>query len=100
MPSKLRTRQNATAEDLEDEEKEQRQKPSMKMTKIINGQERKYYYLKTVKSYEELDKYRFKVNLKKILFSFLNTISLEMLPIQRRPQAALDQFQITYNGMR
>jgi hypothetical protein len=37
------------------------QHPPRKMTKNARGQLREYYYLKTLKSVEELDKFRFKV---------------------------------------
>jgi hypothetical protein len=39
----------------------QQQQPLRKRTEIIRGQKMEYYYVKTVKSLEELDKYRFKV---------------------------------------
>jgi hypothetical protein len=41
---------------------EVRQKPAKKITKNILGQIRKYCFLDTVKSMEELDNIRFKVN--------------------------------------
>jgi hypothetical protein len=48
----------------EEEEQPQHQKlhqPTRKLTQIIRGQAKKYYYLKTVKSMEEFEKFRFKV---------------------------------------
>jgi hypothetical protein len=55
---------------VEDEEEEEQQpqlvqQPLRKRTAIIKGQKMEYYYVKTVKSLPELNKYRFKV-LKKI----------------------------------
>jgi hypothetical protein len=54
------------------------QHPQTKMTKNIMGQLREYYYLKTVKSVEELDKFRFKVILfplpQALFMSFLQPI--------------------------
>jgi hypothetical protein len=35
--------------------------PPRKITPIINGQQREYHYRTSVKSYEELDKFRFQV---------------------------------------
>jgi hypothetical protein len=40
---------------------EQQHQPSKKITKIISGQIRKYDYLTTLKSMDELDKFRLKV---------------------------------------
>jgi hypothetical protein len=45
----------------DDDDNEGRQKPPSKMTKNCRGQIRQYYYMKTVKSMDELDKLRFKV---------------------------------------
>jgi hypothetical protein len=42
-------------------EEEELQEPPRKMTKIIRGKKKKYLFLKTLKSMEELDKFRFKV---------------------------------------
>jgi translation elongation factor EF-Ts len=44
------------------EEKEEQEQPSKKITKIISGQIRKYYYLTTLKSMDDLDKFRLKVS--------------------------------------
>jgi hypothetical protein len=44
-----------------DEEDEDEQQPAKMMTRIVNGKIRKYNIVKTVKSMDELDKYRFKV---------------------------------------
>jgi hypothetical protein len=41
--------------------------PPKKLTKKIGGKIRKYDFLKTVKSMDELDKFRFKVNAEKIV---------------------------------
>jgi hypothetical protein len=49
-----------TEEDRQRQEKEEKH-PPMKMTKNVQGQIRDYYYVKTVKSIDELDKFQFKV---------------------------------------
>jgi hypothetical protein len=41
---------------------QQRLQPSKKITKIIKGQIRKYDYLTTLKSMDDLDKFRLKVS--------------------------------------
>jgi hypothetical protein len=75
MP-KLRSmkKQNTVGDDheedaQEEEEKHQQtnklQQPPRKMIKTFRGQKRDYYYLTTVKSLEQLDKFRFKVECKK-----------------------------------
>jgi hypothetical protein len=55
-------------EEDEDEEKEESnddedeaEKPPREITKNVNGQHKQYYYLKTVKTVGDLDKFRFKV---------------------------------------
>jgi hypothetical protein len=35
--------------------------PPKKMTQFLNGQQKEYHYRTSVKSYEELDKFRFQV---------------------------------------
>jgi hypothetical protein len=56
MPLKT---QRSTHEDEEEQAKEQ---PQQKLTQTLcKGQKRDYFYQKTVKSIEELDKYRFEV---------------------------------------
>jgi hypothetical protein len=45
----------------EDNEKEEEQQPPRKITRSIRGRQKKYHYLDTVKSVEELDKLRLKV---------------------------------------
>jgi cytoplasmic iron level regulating protein YaaA (DUF328/UPF0246 family) len=45
----------------DDDDNEGQRKPPSKMTKNCRGQIRQYYYLKDVKSMDELDKLRFKV---------------------------------------
>jgi hypothetical protein len=56
---------------VEDEEQESPQQqqdvqpPKRKINKKVLGKIRKYYYVKTVKSMEELEKFRFKVKKKK-----------------------------------
>jgi hypothetical protein len=44
-----------------DEEDKDEQQPAKKITRILYGQIMKYNYVKTVKSMDELDKFRFKV---------------------------------------
>jgi hypothetical protein len=54
---------------VEEEEEEQLQEePAKKKTRNVRGQIRKYYFMKSVKSMEELDKFRFKVMLEKNRF--------------------------------
>jgi hypothetical protein len=48
-------------EENADAEEQQQKQPPRKMTKNINGQNRDYNFVKTVKSVEELDNFRFKV---------------------------------------
>jgi hypothetical protein len=50
--------------------------PPRNITKNIKGQERTYYYVKTVKGAEELDQFRFKVCYKKRIV--LNEISIRI----------------------
>jgi hypothetical protein len=49
------------SDDCEDDEEHEAQKPSRKIRMNFRGQEKKYFYLKTVKTVGELDKYGFKV---------------------------------------
>ena len=37
------------------------QQPAKKISQIVKGQEREYHFVKTVKSVEDLDKFRFQV---------------------------------------
>jgi hypothetical protein len=54
--------ENQDEEEDEEEEKQPHQQPAKEISKIICGRKiQKYYYLKTVESFDELDKYRFKV---------------------------------------
>jgi hypothetical protein len=54
--------QDDDEEEDEEEEKQPHQQPAKIISKIIRGRQiMKYYYLKTVESFDELDKYRFKV---------------------------------------
>jgi hypothetical protein len=49
-------------EELLQEEEEEQEPPPRKMSRRVKGgQIRKYYFLETVKSLEEMDKIRFKV---------------------------------------
>jgi hypothetical protein len=43
------------------DEMQQEEEPPLNITKNIMGQRREYYYLKTVKSLEEMDQFRFQV---------------------------------------
>jgi hypothetical protein len=65
MP-KLRSmkRQDLTVPSEDKEDSQQVQKPPGKITTNVKAQ-KEYYYVKTVKSLEEFDKYRFKVMKKK-----------------------------------
>jgi hypothetical protein len=44
-----------------DEDENEEQQPPRRMIKIVRGQERKYQFLKTVKSVDELDHIRYEV---------------------------------------
>jgi hypothetical protein len=59
---------------VDDVNEEQPRQPPNEITKIIMGQTRKYHYLESVKSIEELDKLRFKVitNQKQIKLIVIN----------------------------
>jgi hypothetical protein len=54
-------RKNVNDMDEEEEQQQQQGQPPRKITKNHRGQIRKYIFLKTVKSMEELDNLRFKV---------------------------------------
>jgi hypothetical protein len=56
-------RRNTAVPDEEEEEgpQEEVQQPPREITKNVKGDIRKYNFLKTVKSMEELDKFRFQV---------------------------------------
>jgi hypothetical protein len=54
--SSMKSQQNVNDED------EREEHPQKKMTYKIRGHMREYHFLKTVKSMEELDKFRFKVS--------------------------------------
>jgi flagellar motor switch protein FliG len=79
---------------------QQQQEPPRKLTKSRGGQMMEYNFLESVKSVEELDKLRFKVNLKnktkklrKMRFSLTELLHYEW------PQT-IAYFQIPYPAMR
>jgi hypothetical protein len=43
------------------DDEDEAEKPPRNITKNVKGQHKQYYYMKTVKTMEELDKYRLKV---------------------------------------
>jgi hypothetical protein len=47
--------------EMQQEQQEEQEHPPLNITKNIMGQTREYYYLTTVKSLKEMDKFRFKV---------------------------------------
>jgi hypothetical protein len=49
------------AYEIEDEEDEELKQPPKKITKNVRGKIREYYFVETVKSMKELDKFRLKV---------------------------------------
>jgi hypothetical protein len=61
----MKNQQNVNDEDETEEEEEPNEVPQKHPPKTktynIKGQKREYHFLKTVKSMEELDKFRFKV---------------------------------------
>jgi hypothetical protein len=61
-------------EDDDDSEEQQQKQPPRKMTKKINGRIREYKFLKSVKSVDELDNFRFKVIQKKSKYRIKNEI--------------------------
>jgi hypothetical protein len=48
-------------EEMEEISEDEAEKPPTKITKKIMGQQRQYYYLKTVKTMGDLEKFKFKV---------------------------------------
>jgi hypothetical protein len=65
MPKRMPIKKRSSAHHDEDEDEEEQ--PQRKMTQTLrNGHKRDYFYKKTVKSIEELDKYRFEVMQEKI----------------------------------
>jgi hypothetical protein len=73
VPEEQPQQQSTTSNEL--------QQPPRMVTQIVNGQQREYHYLKTVKSFEELDTFRIRVKAK-INMNFKHlVILLELLPI-------------------
>jgi hypothetical protein len=65
------------AYEKEDEEDEDEEQPLRKITKKVRHQIREYYFLKTVKSMDELDKFRLKVTKQKL--RYLNILKFKLI---------------------
>jgi hypothetical protein len=79
-------------EEEDEAEKQQQKQPPRKVTKKVKGQIRDYNFLKSVKSLEELDNFRFKVknnNIKKMEYSLIELL------LYRSPRS-IANFQVTY----
>jgi hypothetical protein len=72
------------------EEEEQTEQPPRKITtNKVGGQKREYHFLKTVKSMEELDKFRSKVRQNYVGINILKcNFLLELLPIWQQQTVA------------
>jgi hypothetical protein len=53
---------NKNQQVIDDEDEHEAEEPPRKIRRDVRGQENKYFYLKTVKTVRELDKFRFKVH--------------------------------------
>jgi hypothetical protein len=59
--------QHVEEEQQESQSTNEPHQPQRKITQFVNGQQKEYHYRTTVKSFEELDKFQFQVNAKKII---------------------------------
>jgi hypothetical protein len=80
---------------------ELQKQPPRKLTQIINGQQRRYHYLKTVKSLDELDKFRFKViyyTQDRIIFYIVIRITANLLVLLSRANGGIISNHLLYHA--